>query len=89
MTNLTQEEQALLDSVENGEWRTKPNFIRRKQALQRAAQQQLNAKNHLNVALSVNDFEALKSFASKQGTSYQLIAENILHQYIENNLLYS
>jgi predicted DNA binding CopG/RHH family protein len=88
MINLTQEEQTLLDSVENGEWRTKPNFIQRKQALQRDAQQQLSA-NHLNVALSINDFEALKSFASKQGTSYQLIAENILHQYIENNLLYS
>ena len=46
MTNLTQEEQALLDSVENDEWHTKPNFIQRKQALQRAAQQQLNAKKH-------------------------------------------
>jgi predicted DNA binding CopG/RHH family protein len=89
MANLTQEEQALLDSVENGEWQSKPNFEQRKKELQRYAQHHLNAKTHLDITLSLNDFEVLKSTASKQGVSYQIFAENILHQYIENNLLHS
>jgi predicted DNA binding CopG/RHH family protein len=89
MNNLTQEEQELLNSVENGEWQSKPNLAQRKRTLQQYARQHLNDKKHFDVTLSSNDFDKLNSFALKQGMSYQVFAENILHQYIEEKLQYS
>ncbi len=39
-------------------------------------------KQHFDMTLSMNDFERLKSVAAKQGANYQVVAENILHQYL-------
>ncbi|MGB4498682.1 MAG: hypothetical protein WBI40_08275 [Methylococcaceae bacterium] len=46
------------------------------------SQNNLEAKTHFDMTLSVNDFERLKSVAAKQGANYQVVAENILHQYL-------
>ena len=88
MIALNQEEQALLDSVETGQWQSKPNLAQRKQFLQQCAQQQLAEQTaHLDIALSVRDFEILKSFAVKDGVnSYQTFAEGIVHRYLQERL---
>ena len=67
MSNLNNEENELLSSVENGEWKSKPNLTQRKQALQHYAQEHVNSGTHIDITLSADDFERLKSFASKQG----------------------
>lgn len=82
MIILDREEQALLDSIETGEWQSKPNLAQRKKELQRYARHQQHVKKNFAVTLSVNDFERLKSVASKQGVDYHIVAENILHQYL-------
>ena len=82
MIKLDHEEQTLLDSVESGEWKSKPNLEKRKLELQRYAKNQINSKTHFDISLSVNDFERLKSVATKQGANFQVVAENILHQYL-------
>lgn len=82
MNNLNNEEEELLRSVEKGEWKSKPNLAQRKQVVQQYAQEQVNSETHIDIALSANDFERLKSFASKQGINYQVVAKNILHQYL-------
>ncbi len=82
MIKLDHEEQTLLDSVESGEWKSKPNLEKRKLELQRYAKNQMNSKTHFDISLSANDFERLKSVATKQGANYQVVAENILHQYL-------
>jgi predicted DNA binding CopG/RHH family protein len=46
------------------------------------SQNNSEAKTHFDMTLSVNDFERLKSVAAKQGANYQVVAENILHQYL-------
>lgn len=84
MIKLDHEEQALLNSIEKGEWQSKPNLEQRKKELQRYAQHQLNSKKHFDITLSVNDFERLKSFASTQGLDYHVVAENILHHYLNS-----
>lgn len=85
MNNLTEEEQELLSSVEDGQWQSKLTD-QRKQELQQYAVQHLNPKIHLDITMSNNDFEKLKSFALKAGISYQDFAENILHSYVEKNV---
>ena len=86
MTNLSNEEQDLLDSVERGEWRSKGNLQSRKEELKKYAQQTLVSQHHFQCALSDSDFVALKSLAAKKGMNYQLLAENVLHQFINNEL---
>ena len=46
------------------------------------AQNSAESKQHFDISLSTNDFERLKSVAIKQGANYQVVAENILHQYL-------
>lgn len=60
MNNLTQEEQELLNSVENGEWQSKPNLAERKRTLQQLAQEHLNEKED-ELPDSFFDFERDKS----------------------------
>lgn len=88
MIELNQEEQALLDSVESGQWRSKPDLAQRKLFLQQCAKQQLAEETtHLDIALSIHDFEILKSFAVKDGVnSYQAFAEAIVHRYLQERL---
>jgi len=84
MIALSQEEQALLDSVESEQWQSKPDLAQRKLFLQRCAQQQLAEQT---IALSVRDFEILKSFAVKDGVNnYQTFAEAIVHRYLQERL---
>ncbi|MEI7796457.1 MAG: hypothetical protein WCI06_07445 [Methylococcaceae bacterium] len=56
MTNLTEEEQELLNSVENGEWQSKPNLAQQKRKLQQYAQEHLNEKEHGDFWMS-DDFD--------------------------------
>jgi predicted DNA binding CopG/RHH family protein len=88
MIELSQEEQTLLDLVENEQWQSKPNLAQRKQFLKQCAQQQLAKETaHLDIALSVKDFEVLKMFAVKDGvTNYQAFAESIVHRYLQERL---
>lgn len=87
MIDLSQDEQELLDSVENGQWQSKPNLTQRKRFLQQCAQQQLaEEKAHVDIALSVQDFEILKTLAVKDGLNYQVFAEAIVHRYLQERL---
>jgi len=88
MMALNQEEQALLDSVETGQWQSKPDLAQRKLFLQQCAQRQLAEQTaHLDIALSMRDFEILKSFAVKDGVNnYQTFAKGIEHRYLQERL---
>ncbi len=88
MIALSQEEQTLLDSVESGQWQSKPNLAQRKQFLKHCVQQQLAKETaHLDIALSIKDFEVLKMFALKDGVAnYQAFAESIVQRYLQERL---
>jgi|JFJP01.1.fsa_nt_gi predicted DNA binding CopG/RHH family protein len=88
MIELNQEEQSLLDSVESGQWQSKPDLAQRKLFLQQCTQQQLAEQTaHLDIALSKRDFEMLKSFAVKDCVNnYQTFAKGIVHRYLQERL---
>jgi predicted DNA binding CopG/RHH family protein len=87
MTNLSNEEQDLLDSIEQGEWHSKGNLQSRKEELKKYVQQQTLAnQHHFQCVLSERDFVALKSLAAKKKMNYQLLAKNVLHQFINHEL---
>jgi len=81
------EEQKLLDSLESGEWESVPNREDEIKLHQEIAKNTLRKDKRINIRLSVNDLEALKTQAVELGLPYQTLVSSILHQYASGRLV--
>jgi len=81
------EEQALLDSLENDAWESIPNLKEEIKSHQEIAKNTLRKDKRINIRLSVNDLEALKTHAVELGLPYQTLVSSILHQYASGRLI--
>ncbi|OQY46986.1 MAG: antitoxin [Candidatus Parabeggiatoa sp. nov. 2] len=85
--DLDQEELDMLESFERGEWQSvsdKEPEIKRHQAYAKATFEQ---DKHLDVYLSVRDFNVLQKRALIEGIPYQTLVSSILHKYVSGYLL--
>ena len=81
------EEQKLLDSLESGEWESVPNLEDEIKLHQEIAKNTLRKDKRINIRLSANDLEALKTQAVELGLPYQTLVSSILHQYAGGRLV--
>jgi len=84
---LDTEEQELLDSLENDEWESISNLEDEIKAHQYIAKNTLRKDKRINIRLSTNDLEALKTNAVELGLPYQTLVSSILHQYASGRLI--
>jgi predicted DNA binding CopG/RHH family protein len=77
-------EEALLESVENNEWRSIPNVEQEVQRYQYYANSQVDALESVRIELSANDLQSLQSLAQETGTSVSLLIASVVHQFIVN-----
>ena len=84
---LDTEEQELLNSLENDEWESVPNFENEIKLHQKIARNTLKKDKRINIRLSASDLEALKTHAVELGLPYQTLVSSILHQYASGRLL--
>ncbi len=80
--SLTDEEQEILESYENGEYVSIPDLEKTKQKLQEAAKNTLDKKRNINIRLSERDLHRLKVKAIEEGIPYQTLATSILHKAV-------
>jgi predicted DNA binding CopG/RHH family protein len=83
---LDKQEQAILESLERGEWKSVKNL---KEEIKMArAQAVATAKKdaRMNLRLSRRDMIALKSRALEEGIPYQTLVAGIIHKYVEGRL---
>ena len=83
---LDKQEQAILESLERGEWKSVKNL---KQEIKKArAHAVATAKKdaRMNLRLSRRDMIALKSRALEEGIPYQTLVAGIIHKYVEGRL---
>jgi 5-methylcytosine-specific restriction endonuclease McrBC GTP-binding regulatory subunit McrB len=80
MTPLDIEEQDILESFENGEWKSAPNVAQEIQRYQSYAQP-ANLES-LNIEIPASDFQSLRLLAEQTNTSVALLVANVLHQYV-------
>ena len=83
---LDKREQAILESLERGEWKSVKNL---KEEIKKArAQAVATAKKdaRMNLRLSRRDMIALKSRALEEGIPYQTLVAGIIHKYVEGRL---
>jgi len=85
--DLNKEEQELLQSLENDEWESVENLQEEIQLHQNIATNTLRKDKRINIRLSSNDLEALKTNAVELGLPYQTLVSSILHQYASGRLI--
>ncbi len=83
---LDKEEQELINSLESGEWESVENLKDEIQTHQNIAKNTLKKDKRINIRLSSNDLEALKTNAVELGLPYQTLVSSILHRYATGRL---
>ncbi len=83
---LTKEEKDILESVENGEWETVPNFKKEANRYQQAARATLRKDKRVNIRMTERDLVHFQKKAMEEGLPYQTLISSVLHKYINGNL---
>ncbi len=83
---LDAEEQELLDSVESGEWKSVDNLKDEIKKSQEIARNTLKKDKRINIRLSSQDLNLLKTTAVELGMPYQTLISSVLHQYVTGRL---
>jgi predicted DNA binding CopG/RHH family protein len=78
--DLDEEERALYEAVENGEFIPVANQEEEKVKAMAAARATLNKTRNINIRLSERDLYKLKAKAIEEGIPYQTLAASILHK---------
>ena len=82
----TREDKELIESIENGEWKSIENFEEMKKKLIVSASETAIKDYRINVRISKRDVEALKTRALEEGIPYQTLVTSILHKYVTGKL---
>ena len=84
---LDKEEQELLESIESGEWQSVDNLEDEIKKHKDIAKSTLKKDKRINIRLSSNDLQMLKTTAVELGMPYQTLVSSVLHQYVTGRLV--
>jgi predicted DNA binding CopG/RHH family protein len=76
------EERALAESFERGEWRPVKNVKRERQKLRDAARRSLQKDARINIRLSSKDLGDVQVIAAREGIPCQTLLSSIIHKYV-------
>ena len=84
---LSKEEKELLDSVEQGEWRTIPNFKKEAKQYQEYARATFRKDKRVNIRISEKDLVNIQKRAIQEGLPYQTLISSVLHKFVNGRLI--
>ncbi len=84
MIALDEYETDILQSVENGEWKSRGNIDNRIKELQSYIKNQ--KKKAISIRVGENDIYELKKKALESGLPYQNIIQMLIHQFVSNKI---
>lgn len=79
---LTDEERAILESVERAEWRSVPELAKEKRRYQAAARAAQRKDKRVNIRMTQSDLVRFQKKAAEEGLPYQTLISSVLHKYI-------
>jgi predicted DNA binding CopG/RHH family protein len=82
---IDNEEKALMQSIEAGEWSTVKNFKAYKKHLIETARKTMKKDQRMNIRIAKRDLDRLKVKAMEEGMPYQTLVSSILHKYLKEN----
>lgn len=84
---MSNDELALIDSLEKGEWQSVSHLNDVKKALMQAATETALKDTRINIRMAKRDVSALKTKALEQGVPYQTLIASVLHQYVTGQMV--
>ena len=84
---IDDEERALADSFERGQWKSVKNVFREKRTLRDAARSTLKKDARINIRLSSKDLHDVQTIAAREGIPYQTLLSSIIHKYVSGSLM--
>lgn len=84
---MSNEDMALINSVEQGEWQSVNNFAQMKTDLMNAATETAAKDTRINIRMAKRDVSAIKSIAMEQGIPYQTLIASVLHKYASGQVV--
>ena len=84
---LTKEEKEILESVENGEWESLPEFHIMAGEITDAAKSTMKKDKRVNIRMTERDFVHIQKVALREGLPYQTLIASILHKYLNGRLI--
>jgi predicted DNA binding CopG/RHH family protein len=76
------EEKAILESYERGEWAPVKNAKKEIKKLQRYAKNTLKKDKRINIRMSSKDLDQVQVMAVQEGIPYQTLVSSIIHKYV-------
>ena len=83
---LDADEQAILESVERGEWRSTRDLDRERSVNARDAAATFRRDRRINIRISTRDLDAIRKRALEEGLPYQTLIASVLHKYATGRL---
>lgn len=83
--NLTEEEQAIEDALERGEYETVENLPEAIKEAQQIARNTVAKTKAINIRLSEKDLIKLRAAAMRKGLPYQTYVASLIHQAVETD----
>jgi len=83
---IDKEERDLMESIENGEWRSVKNIEKEKEKAITAARNTLKKDKRINLRLTQKDYHQIQVKAIEEGIPYQTLISSIIHKYLNGSL---
>ena len=79
---IDDEEKNLIDSIEQGEWKSADEVDSHKSRARTFAEATMRKDKRMNIRISERDLRNLKTRAMEEGLPYQTLVSMIIHKYL-------
>ena len=83
---LDQEEENLMKSLEDNEWKTVKDLEQEKRVAITAARNTLKKDKRINLRLTQKDYQQIQIKAIEEGIPYQTLISSLVHKYLNGSL---
>ena len=87
MASLNKEEQELLESFDQDEWKSVTGEDTEAERYRRYARATFKKDMRVNIRILKKDLDALQSRALEEGIPYQTLIGSVLHKYVAGRLI--
>jgi len=79
---LDSEEKALIEELENEEWKSVVSTPKDFSEFKQAARATLRKDKRVNIRISERDLSSIQKIAIEEGIPYQTLISSVLHKYV-------
>lgn len=83
---MNNEDNALLESIEQGEWKSARNKAALVKEFEETASNTMLKDQRMNIRIGKRDLEGIKAKALEEGIPYQTLVASIIHKYVSGKL---